>query len=82
MGVAVKVTEVPMQIVPAGTAAMLTDGITVAVTTMVILFEVAVVGEAQGELDVMITVITSPLLNVVEVKVGELVPAFIPFICH
>jgi uncharacterized membrane protein YqgA involved in biofilm formation len=82
VGVAVKVTEVPMQIVPAGTAAMLTDGITVAVTTMVILFEVAVVGEAQGELDVMITVITSPLLNVVEVKVGELVPAFIPFICH
>ena len=61
---------------------MLTAGITVDVTTMLIAFEVAVVGEAQGELDVMITVITSPLFRVEEVKVGELVPAFTPFTCH
>ena len=77
-----KVTEVPTQIVPEGTAAMLTDGTTVAVTTMVMLLDVAVVGEAHGELEVMITVITSPLLSVEEEKVGELVPAFTPFICH
>jgi hypothetical protein len=82
VGVAVNVTEVPAQIVPGGTAAMLTDGTTDAVTTMVIVFEVAVVGMAQGELEVRITVMTSPLFNVDEVKVFELVPAFTPFTCH
>ena len=82
MGVAVNVTEVPAQIVPAGTAAIVTDGTTEAVTTIVMLFDEAVVGEAQGSLDVRITVITSPLFKVAEVNVFELVPAFTPFTCH
>jgi hypothetical protein len=82
VGVAVNVTDVPAQIVPEGTAAMLTEGTTVDVTTMVMVFEVAVVGTAQGALEVRITVTTSPLFRVVEVKVFELVPAFTPFTCH
>ena len=42
----------PGQIAPAGLAAMLTNGITVAVTTIVMVFEVAVAGEAHGAFDV------------------------------
>ena len=52
------------------------------VTVMEIVFEVAVVGTAQGALEVKITVTTSPLFKVAEVKVFELVPAFTPFTCH
>ena len=43
---------------------------------------VAVVGFAQGASDVMTTVTTSPLTNVVLVKVGLLVPALVPFTFH
>ena len=71
-----------MQIVPDGTEAMLTDGTTTAVTTMVIAFDVAVVGKAHDALEVIITVITSPLFKVVDVNVEEFVPAFTPFTCH
>ena len=60
VGVAVKVTLVPVQIVLPGSAAILTDGATVPVTTMVIAFEVAVVGFAQASDDVITTVTTSP----------------------
>ena len=58
------------------------EAVGTAVTVMVMVFEVAVVGTAQGALEVKITVITSPLFSVLEVKVGELVPAFTPFTCH
>ena len=82
VGVAVKVTEAPTHIVPDGTTAMLTDGTTDVVTTIVMEFEVAVAGEAQEALEVMITVTISPLFKVAEVKVDELVPALTPFTCH
>ena len=82
VGVAVKVTLVPVHIVLPGAAAMLTDGETVAVTTMVIEFDVAVVGFAQPSDDVITTVTTSPLANVELWKVLLFVPAFTPFTFH
>ena len=63
VGVAVNVTLVPEQIVLPGLAAMLTDGVTVPVTTIVILFEVAVFGFAQPNDDVITTFTTSPFTN-------------------
>ena len=64
VGVAVKVTFVPVQIVLPGVAAMLTDGATLPVTAMVIAFAVAVVGLAHASDDVITTVTTSPLASV------------------
>ena len=61
--VAVKVTFVPAQIVLPGFAAMLTDGTTEPVIAIVIPLEVAVVGLAQANDDVITTVITSPFTN-------------------
>ena len=60
VGVAVKVTLVPAQIVFPGLAAMPTDGVTQPVIAMVIPLDVAVVGLAQANDDVITTVITSP----------------------
>ena len=61
VGVAVNVTLVPVQTVLPGFATILTDGVTVAVTTMVIAFDVA--GLAQASDDVITTVTTSPFTN-------------------
>ena len=58
VGVAVNVTLVPAQIVVA-VAAILTDGVTVVVTDMVIALDVALAGVAQASDDVMTTVTTS-----------------------
>ena len=60
VGVAVKVTLVPVQNVLPGFAAMLTDGATMPVTIIVIAFDVAVVGLAQASDEVITTVTTSP----------------------
>ena len=49
---------------------------------MLIAFEVALAGEAQLAFEVITTVTTSPLAKVVEVNVGELVPALAPFTFH
>ena len=57
-----KITEVPGQIV-VDDAAIATEGITTAEMVMVILLEVAVVGNAQAALEVMITFTISPLAN-------------------
>ena len=62
-GVAVNVTLVPVQIVLPGLAAMLTDGVIVDPTVIVIPFDVAVVGLAQVNDEVITTVTTSPLVN-------------------
>jgi hypothetical protein len=59
-GVAVNVTLVPEQIAVA-LAAMLTDGVTWELTVIVIALEVAVVGTAQANEEVITTVITSLL---------------------
>ena len=62
MGVAVKMTFVPEQIVVA-LAAILTDGATVPLTVIVIALDVAVGDVTQVKEDVMTTVITSLLAN-------------------
>ena len=67
VGVAVKVTEVPAQIAPAGTAAMLTLTGSIGLTVMVIPAEVAGLPLVQMAFDVNSTVITSPFARVVEV---------------
>ena len=63
VGVAVKVTLVPAQIVLPGLAAMLTDGTTEPVIAIVIALDVAVVGLAQASDEVMTTVTASPFAN-------------------
>ncbi len=81
IGVAVKVTLAPVQIVVAGVV-MPTEGVTIAITVIVIALDVAVAGDAQAALDVMITLTISPFANAAEVYVAEFVPTFIPFTCH
>ena len=63
VGVAVKVTLVPAQIVLPGLAATLTDGTIVDPTVIVIPVAVAVTGLAQVNDEVITTVTTSPLAN-------------------
>ena len=60
VGVAVKVTAVPAQIVLPGLAAILTDGATADVTDIVISLDVAVAGLAQASEDVITQVILLP----------------------
>ena len=62
-------------------AAITTEGVTELVV-MVIMLEVAVGVVVQLAFDVMITVTWSPFASALVVNVGELVPAFTPFICH
>jgi hypothetical protein len=66
VGVAVKVTEVPAQMVVAE-AAMLTLTGKFGFTVMVMAFEVAGLPVAQVALDVSTQVITSPLVRAAEV---------------
>ena len=82
VGVAVKVTLVPAQIVLPGFAAMLTDGATDTVTTIVIALEVGVVGLAQASDEVMTTVTTSPSANALFEYVLEFVPTLFPLSFH
>ena len=64
VGVGVKVTLVPAQMVVL-LALMLTDGVTVALTVMVTVLEVAVVADGQLALLVITTLIWSPFARVV-----------------
>ena len=65
-GVAVKVVDVPAQIVVVGTV-ILTDGTIGVETDIVIPPEVTVAGEGQVALDVIMTVTTSPFTSEVVV---------------
>ena len=67
VGVAVKVTDVPAQIAPEVTAAILTLAANRGLTVMVIPVDVAGLPVAQVAVEVISTVITSPLAKVVEV---------------
>ena len=82
VGVAVKVTEVPAQIAPGGLAVIFTAGVRIGFTNIIILLEVAVTGETQFALEVMITFTISPLTKVLLVYTGEFVPTFIPLTFH
>ena len=81
MGVAVNVTDPPLQI-EAAFDVIDTDGTTDAAVIVIGLLA-AVTGLAHGSLLLIVTVTTSPLLKVVVVKVGAVCPAtFTPFIFH
>ena len=58
-----------------------TDGVT-ELAVIEIILEVAVGAVIQFALDVIVTVTWSPFASELVVKVGELVPAFTPLICH
>ena len=80
-GVAVNVTDPPLQI-EVVLEVMLTVGTTVVIVTGIVLL-VAVAGVAQGSLEVMFTATTSPSARVVDVNVAEVAPAIlVPLICH
>jgi hypothetical protein len=81
VGVAVKVTLLPAQIVVA-LALILTEGVTLVVVVIVKAFDVAVVVDKQLALLVNTAVITSLFANVVLVYVEALVPTFTPFNFH
>ena len=82
VGVTVNVTLVPAQIVLPGFALIVTEGVTDPVTTIVIAFDVAVVGLAQASDDVITTETTSPFTNAVLEYVLLLVPTLLPFSFH
>jgi hypothetical protein len=75
VGVAVKVTEVPAHIAPAGAAAILTLAATTGLTTMLIVFEVAGLALTQPSEEVIWTLIAAPLAMVVDVYVEPVSPA-------
>jgi hypothetical protein len=77
----VKVTAVPEHIVVV-CAAMLTDGVTVLFTTIVMVFELAVVGLAHEAVDVNTQVTVAPLVNEAVVNALLSVPAFTLFTFH
>ena len=81
MGVAVNVTDVPGQIVVTGVV-MLTEGVTAAFTVIAIKLDVALPGDAQLALDVIITLTTSPFVNKAVVNVAVFVPTLTPLTCH
>jgi hypothetical protein len=80
--VAVNVTFVPEQIVLPGSAAILTEGVTVGLTVTVMAFEVAVAGLAHASVDVITTVTISPFDNALFEYVALLVPTLLPFNFH
>ena len=63
VGVAVNVTLVPVQIALPGLGEILTDGVSVGFTTIIIPLEVAAAGLAHASDDVMTTVTISPFAN-------------------
>ena len=81
VGVAVKVTLLPEQIVVED-ATTFTVGVTKVLTVINMLLLVADVVEAHDALLVIITLTLSPLFNALVVKVLLFVPALTPFTCH
>jgi hypothetical protein len=73
-GLAVKVTEVPAQMAPDGEADMLTLAGSNGFTIIVIILDVAGLPVAQVAVDVIITVIWSPLTSVVELYADPVSP--------
>jgi hypothetical protein len=63
-------------------AAMLTAGVTDETTLILIGEDVAEVGEAHVSEEVITQVTTSPLFNELLVKVGLLLPEFVPLTFH
>lgn len=82
VGVAVKETDVPEQIVLPGFADILTAGTTVVLTVMVMPVLVAVTGDAHEALLVITQVMILPFASDAFVYVELLVPTFTPFSFH
>jgi hypothetical protein len=83
VGVAVKVTDAPVQVgLAPEVIAMATAGATDELTVTVMGLEVAVLGLAQEELEVNTAVTMLLLAREVEVKVLLLLPALLPFTFH
>lgn len=82
VGVAVNVTVLPLHIVVC-VALILKDGVTSGFTVMVMLLDVAVVGDAQLALEVSTQVIISPLTKAVVVYPALVAPVMLaPFFFH
>jgi len=81
VGVAVNVTLVPEHMVVAE-AATATEGVTTGLTVMVIVEDVAVVGEAHVAVDVITQVIVFPFVSAALVYVALLVPTLLPLSFH
>jgi hypothetical protein len=72
--VAVKLTEVPAQIAPVGFGAIETVGVRIGLTTIVIVFDEAVVAEIHAPPVMLISHLTVlAFSNVLEVKIFEFV---------
>ena len=82
VGVAVKVTVVPEQMVLPVFAAILTAGVTLLVTIIVIVLLFAVEGDAHVALLVNVQVTVFPLVRVLSLKEALLLPALLPFTFH
>ena len=76
-----KLTKLPGQIEVAGVVTI-TDGVTVGETVIAIGGDIAVFGNIQMALEVMLTETISPFDKVLVEKLGEFVPALIPLIFH
>jgi hypothetical protein len=83
VGVAVKVTDVPEHIAPAGTAAIDTLAASIGLTVIVIAFDVAGLPVGHGAIfDVSTQVTISPLARAAFVYVGLFNPTFAPLSFH
>jgi hypothetical protein len=83
VGVAVKVTDVPAQmLLSASEDEMVTDAGAFGITVVVILFDVTVGLAVHETFDVNTTETTSPLAKAVVVYVALLVPTLLPFNSH
>ncbi len=73
----------PAQTDVAVDAAIVTDGVTAAFTTMVVWADVAVLDDLQVAVDVMITSTLSPFASVADVYVAPVAPVtFVPLSLH
>ena len=79
VGVALKDTFVPEQIVVPGLAVMVTEGVTVFVTIIDTVFDVAVAGETQAAFEVITQETVLPSARAAFVYVLLFVPTFAPF---
>ena len=81
-GVAVKVTFVLLQIELDGEATILKEAVTVGLAATVIEFEMAGLGNAHNNEEVISQVITSLLTAGINAETEELLPKTIPFLFH
>jgi hypothetical protein len=81
-GIAVKVTFVPGQMDPEGLADMLTDGVTVGLTVIVTVLDVAGLPDTQEALLVIWQIIWSELMRALLEYTALFVPTLLPFFFH